>query len=405
MKDFILPNGMWNVDKWRKFLPPWITNTLAKLRTPSGNEKDRFIWRTASNGNFSIRAAYKFVSTQVEHSVAVPWRKVWKLPVPEKVKFFFWQVFHDRLPTNALRAKRGLTNNAECPFECLREENTLHILRDCEIARNVWIEIIKPNHLVSFFCSDLQVWLRRCMSHNLGNARFGRWIWTRVFCMICWLIWKNRCRGVMENMRHQAKEIIHNGLANLMESTIYGQLKHQVFKLDELDVYQWQPPPEGYVRLDTDGSANNNREAACGGLIRDATGQWIFGFQRQLGFMKPTAAEILALLNGLQICRQQKLNKIIAYIDSMEAFNLIYKDGWHGYPLRSEINEIRNLLFSNWEIELRYEPREALRCVDFLAKDAQHLRSSSQLLPNAHPGCLSFMRDDNSQHLTLGVLF
>lgn len=69
---------------------------------------------------------------------------------------FLWQMTHERLATNLLRAKRGLTHTATCPFECLCEETTLHIMRDCERTRKVWASILNPNLLSRFFSVNLQ---------------------------------------------------------------------------------------------------------------------------------------------------------------------------------------------------------------------------------------------------------
>lgn len=202
VSDFVKEDGTWNTSTWYGVLPSWVIRSLATVRAPQGIDQDRFVWRQATDGNFSICAAYNWLSNRQQHPEGGSlWRQVWKLKVPEKVKTFMWQVFHERLPTNSLRAKRGVSESEECPFECHSEETTIHILRDCEIARHVWPTFVDTNARFSFFGSNLQVWLRMTMTRNVGLPRYKNWQWHQVFCIVCWFLWKNRCSGIMAGTR------------------------------------------------------------------------------------------------------------------------------------------------------------------------------------------------------------
>ncbi|XP_028757805.1 uncharacterized protein LOC114716910 [Neltuma alba] len=177
-----------------------------------------------------------------------------------------------------------------------------------------------------------------------------------------------------------------------MEYTDQGKFKHQIFQLNQQEL-RWSPPPTGVFRLDTDGSVNL-QQAACGGTIRDENGNWITGFQKRLGRVPSTIAELIGITTGLQICKQQGFDKVLVYTDSLEAIHLLMIDSGGHHPFSTEITEGRRLIFSDWEIELRYAPRESIQCADFLAREAHHIVEDMKILNEPHPGCFDRLRLD-----------
>ena len=56
---------------------------------------------------------------------------------------------------------------------------------------------------------------------------------------------------------------------------------------------RWERLPQGWVKLNTDGSANGTSElAGCGGVIRNDEGQWIVGFSKCINITSSFAAEL-----------------------------------------------------------------------------------------------------------------
>ena len=134
MRAFVSLNGSWDLTKWRLFLPEWVIDKIKMVKPPIMEGNDLFYWRVSNDGNFSIRSAYKMLEKNNDTIREPLWNHIWRWPISERAKFFMWQVFHDRLPTNSIRKRRGLSDQNECPFECVGEETVLHSLRDCEIS-------------------------------------------------------------------------------------------------------------------------------------------------------------------------------------------------------------------------------------------------------------------------------
>lgn len=63
--------------------------------------------------------------------------RVWKILGLQRVRFFFWIVLKQILLTNAERARRDLAVDPSCPICGHDSEDTLHIIRDCIVAKEV----------------------------------------------------------------------------------------------------------------------------------------------------------------------------------------------------------------------------------------------------------------------------
>lgn len=118
---------------------------------PRGRREDEVCWRRSSDGCFSTRTAYEMIyqhQTQIESS---PCRAFWRWEIPERVKYFMWQISHERIPTNVVRVRHNTNVSNQCPFECRCEETLIHTLRDCEGARRVWSLLINPIYTYIYF--------------------------------------------------------------------------------------------------------------------------------------------------------------------------------------------------------------------------------------------------------------
>ncbi|XP_028794039.1 uncharacterized protein LOC114749664 [Neltuma alba] len=131
-----------------------------------------------------------------------------------------------------------------------------------------------------------------------------------------------------------------------------------------------------------------------GGLVRDIAVRWRIGFQRRLGFHPPTQAELMALLTGLQMCKQQGFSKIMVFTDSIEAIRLVETEGGANHFLHTEITEIREHIYSDWDISIKYARRSALQCADMMAKKAQVIHEEMIYWQRPPRECLSQLQDD-----------
>jgi hypothetical protein len=119
------------------------------------------------------------------------WGKIWKLHVPERVKSFIWRVKWERLLTNSLKQRMGLTS-AECSFCGIANETILHALRDCSLVHQVWQQVVPREMRGIFFMSSLQTWVNININYAKSGGIRGRWCDFWALACSCFWTWRNK---------------------------------------------------------------------------------------------------------------------------------------------------------------------------------------------------------------------
>lgn len=77
----------------------------------------------------------------------------------QQCRMVYWLVVHKKIMTSVERFKRRFTNNPTCAICSHKKEITLHVLRDCHVARHIWNQIWNPGTCESFFDLLVSDWL------------------------------------------------------------------------------------------------------------------------------------------------------------------------------------------------------------------------------------------------------
>ncbi|KAK8697852.1 hypothetical protein V6N13_113987 [Hibiscus sabdariffa] len=122
------------------------------------------------------------------------WTRVWKIPVPQRVRVFVWLVFHGRLLANAEQVRRHILDSELCDFCGAVREDIEHVLRSCCMAKGVWMRSIPAanRHTFNLPFTD---WLYKNLFDN--SFMVADMDWSTRFAIMCWLFWKCRCRLVL----------------------------------------------------------------------------------------------------------------------------------------------------------------------------------------------------------------
>lgn len=109
----------------------------------SDHNEDKLIWRCTNDGKFTVKYVYHLLAL-LELNMGLDWIWLWKVKGPEKIKNMLWLACRERLLTQVLRKKRGLSDYELCML-CLDDAKTkLHVFRDCQWAKKVWQEFTLP---------------------------------------------------------------------------------------------------------------------------------------------------------------------------------------------------------------------------------------------------------------------
>ena len=184
----------WKVQLLSSFLPKNIVQKI--LCTPHGFEgcgEDIQIWKGTSNGIFTVKSTFNSLFDLPVVNTS-PWRIIWKLAIPTKLKTFIWVVAHGKLLTNVQRRRQNLTMEDSC-FTCQADKETLvHLFRDYHFSKTVWGNFHKPPavsnltdlHWIGWLTTNLQ-----CTQALASQIR-----WCDAFVFICWFIWKWRNKRI-----------------------------------------------------------------------------------------------------------------------------------------------------------------------------------------------------------------
>ncbi|CAN1788134.1 Putative ribonuclease H protein At1g65750 [Linum perenne] len=281
--------------------------------TPPQADKgeDLWVWGGEQNGQFSIKSAYKIVCELDDHQLLDPWKAVWGWKGPNRVRFFFWLVSHDKLLTNLSRLRRQLSTDASCGLCHCQEESTIHILRECTVAVEVWKQLKDFNLEGVDWRLDLRTWISSYL-----NSKHGV-----LFGMTCWKLWKAR------------------------NSRIFSG-----------------------ITFNTDGSVEaTRRRAAAGGLLRNTLGRCLMAFTMNLGHCSITRAEIRGAIEGLSRTWDAGFRKVILQLDSKAAIVILTNKDDNSHQRGLEVVQFRELCQRDWLVEIKHTYREGNHAADFLA--------------------------------------
>ena len=66
---------------------------------------------------------------------------MWNLEAPKRIRMFMWLVLNDAFLTNHVRMRRGMTVFYTCAVCNHHSETVLHTLKDCDLAKSLWMSI------------------------------------------------------------------------------------------------------------------------------------------------------------------------------------------------------------------------------------------------------------------------
>ena len=311
------------------------------------------------------------------HHQQAPWNKalwnwLWAAFCPKKIQIFLQKALRDQLPTKTYLSFGRPLMDSHCP-KYQSPETTLHILRDCPWAKEVWHQSssILP---LSFFQLSLQEWLR-------DNAMVGRASlphqppWHVYFLFTCWKLWLAR------NERIQAPVLLptlrDNSLVQVATEFHFLSDTNKQPLICVPQLIRQQPPPHPYFKLNTDGSALDNPSLArAKGVLRDHQGRWISGFLAWVGLATNNMAELAAVRQGLAMAWNAGVKLLQLELESKVVLTWLTHNNLN-YPtnMLPLICDCRNLLDQAWEVHMQHVYHEANGCVDDLAKRGTRQRN------------------------------
>lgn len=138
----------WNVDLLKGHFPPSAAMKIIQTPIAWRSGEDTIWWPFSKAGDFTVKSGYyqakhldskpnlaASASTRVPQSL---WKEIWKVNIPQKIKFFLWKICHNILPVGESLRKRKIKISALCPLCMSENESIEHLFLFCDWTRMIW---------------------------------------------------------------------------------------------------------------------------------------------------------------------------------------------------------------------------------------------------------------------------
>ena len=156
----VTEDGDWNLGTLSfNFPASLLRNILCTPLRRFAAREDQRSWISSPSGGFDPKNAYLIAVGEdfLEPDFNGKW--LWKLKTLPKIQIFLWKCLHHSLPVKSILAQRGIEGLGGCAFCPATKETTIHILRDCPIAKRFWRKSECPLPLEPSFSEYLDTWL------------------------------------------------------------------------------------------------------------------------------------------------------------------------------------------------------------------------------------------------------
>nr|KYP62996.1 Putative ribonuclease H protein At1g65750 family [Cajanus cajan] len=317
--DYVDQFGEWNLSSIEHLLPPDIFNVILGQSAPGlSPDKDVLAWKNAADGEFSLKKGYEFLCPVGVSSRQKVFKLLWNWRGPERIQTFLWRLAHNSLLTNDLRMHRGMTMDPLCPVCHDELETLIHAMRDCNVARSVWINIFNGRLHTNFFTMNWMLWLEWNLLQQ-GDI---------LFAVALDAIWTMRNNVVFRNIDPNVSSLVVQIQAR---TSCINQAFSSPLKLNQGVVYNllhshisWTLPPTGAFKLNCDGAVVAGSGAACGGIIRDHHGSFVVAFSCKIGLCSVVQAELWAVYYGLKLAHDIRISgDLFVESDSVITVNFV----------------------------------------------------------------------------------
>jgi hypothetical protein len=297
VRDLVDDNGSWNWSLFESWMPEEYQQKIAAICPPHhDNGRDVRAGVGGNTSGYSVASMYNNICGFYRKDDSTVWCKIWKIKTPERVRSFMWQPMHNRLITNSLKRKMGLCH-AMCVYCGDVEETTLHVLRDCQKAKELWYQLIPGQSRGVFFMRDLHDW---CYL-NIKNTAQWSWRddWCETWATTCHCLWSWHNKEMFEEDYNRPQNQVQLILQKIMEYRNATRLSNVLIEQTQtLALIKWHAPKEGFIKINTDGACRSDQLAGCGGVIRGSQGEWIRGFAKNVGRCNAFMAELWGVLKA-----------------------------------------------------------------------------------------------------------
>ncbi|XP_030479414.1 uncharacterized protein LOC115696664 [Cannabis sativa] len=294
---FLNNNNTWNTQMVRELFGNEDANAILNIDLPEVNTDDSWQWVGEYNGLFSIKSAYRLIKSTVSRTNEEDvWKLMWNSPIHPRLKFLWWQVYRDILPTRGKLAPILKDICDICPLCMASTETTFHLFWSCSFVKAIWFSngwgIRTENYAISDW-KNWFGWFRQAANSPL-NIPFNDLMVTTL-CIIE-VVWSERNRRV-----HGEKETDLIQILRLIRLKVKEHLL--VANQKVVNILAWAPPPPQWACCNSDVAVLPNGSMLAA-VIRDDSGSILSISTQEASYTDPLVAEAKAVCFAAKVAAE-----------------------------------------------------------------------------------------------------
>ncbi|XP_074315033.1 uncharacterized protein LOC141651211 [Silene latifolia] len=291
------------------FLPSEATRIL-NIRTSPNLPRDEWYWSLDRDGEYTVKMADACLVGDLNDTGGPSnwerrrwlWNRLWKVWVWPRIKLFFWQLCSGALATLDNIAARVRDESSSCYFCTSSSESSLHLFRDCSVAKWVWSSLnldgAEEGDMMDGV-GEVRDWVEEIW--RAGDARD-----VEKYMVGCWAIWEHRNKVAFDGAMIEPDRIasrVRDILSELETGGEGGQgcQNKRKGKTEERGNDGWKTAMNGYVKINVDAGVKEGEGVSTGVVYRDERGEVLWGMTIvRSAEWDPRVAEAAAVYDGLQ---------------------------------------------------------------------------------------------------------
>jgi ribonuclease HI len=279
------------------------TQALRSAGISLSNTPDTIIWAGGdATGATTVKNIYSALLQQLNYHADLRWfQRLWKWPIPLKIKIFIWLSAKEKTLTWDLLQKRGWEGPGICKLCNHSEEDIHHILIHCHFSRAVWQRILTHFSLNLHWeaASVLDCFLLWSKEKSAPVSLAAH---------ACWQLWIERNKAVFDDRTPSAHSVTRRILSSF--SWQPSTVKALPLQVCEINLKQ------GFTLACFDGAAHSSGLCCgAGGIFRfhsSRVTKWFIN----CGAGSNTKAELLGLWATLTLATFWSINQLQILGDS-----------------------------------------------------------------------------------------
>ncbi|KAF4372301.1 hypothetical protein G4B88_007045 [Cannabis sativa] len=314
VSQFILPNNRWNVDMVRDWFSHSDAHAILNVDLPEEDKEDFWIWLGENNGNFSIRSTCKLLKGGIPENDGIEiWKLIWHSPLHSRLKFLWWHLLRDALPTKGKLATilEGISDSCILCNEAT--ESSLHLFWFCPFAKALWFQL---GWSIRTELVNVQSWMQwtewfKMDSNRPSSMSFSDFM-AHTLCIVEG-IWNERNRRLVGE-----KEM---DILRVKDMIRLKTIDHIMVSSKAVpEILSWAPPPSSWLCCNSD-VAISSSGSVLAAVFRDEWSNIIAIKTSMTNVNDPLLAEALAVCMAATEATSMGLNNIIFQSDNLNVVN------------------------------------------------------------------------------------